>query len=372
MEIKSEHIAFTKMLTQEPTIFALLPNHCFRNPDISVAAKGLYSWLITLPKNRKITSQFVRKNFKEGRVMFLRLWRELIDAKYLVKKNKGGKVYWKILIVPLNSGLKSKTLKIVKISENSNLANFDYFSSDPKESNIKNKGINLESRSITFQKKKKKDKRRNILKKKKKDKKEKVSAGIEPNFPAENPLENPLNQPKALLDIPVGHEAFRLHWNGLAEKYGFRRCLDASLLATKISALSSRLKKLLGNKGWEYYWENVEETMVRYFGCEFSMYFDIEFALNPKRSIILMEGCYDKPLLSKSDATITKAENAGKKHLKALESKMKNLTGKELESCTNEIRVWKGLLSGLRSEKSATKNLSKWEFVEGTVNEAKD
>lgn len=65
--------------------FTIVHNNCLRNPDISLRAKGLFAYLMSLPDNWEINMHHLIKQSTEGRDAHIKAMKELIDVGYIVK-----------------------------------------------------------------------------------------------------------------------------------------------------------------------------------------------------------------------------------------------------------------------------------------------
>ena len=63
--------------------FTIVSNELFQRVDISMKAKGLYAYLMTLPEDWKIYKKEVYKHFPEGRTAIDGAFKELIEAGYI-------------------------------------------------------------------------------------------------------------------------------------------------------------------------------------------------------------------------------------------------------------------------------------------------
>lgn len=73
--------------------FTTIPNYPFRRDDLSLQAKGLYVYLLTLPENWVIYKRELPNHFTNGRDAVIKAFKELQDHGYIlsveVRNNKG-------------------------------------------------------------------------------------------------------------------------------------------------------------------------------------------------------------------------------------------------------------------------------------------
>jgi len=65
--------------------FSIMSNECFRNPEISARAKGLYAYIMTLPTDWKLYKTHLHKQFREGRDAINAAFAELEKRGYIHK-----------------------------------------------------------------------------------------------------------------------------------------------------------------------------------------------------------------------------------------------------------------------------------------------
>lgn len=69
--------------------FTIICNEIYRNDNISARAKGLHTYLMTLPDGWQVNRLEVFTHFSEGRDAMNKAFKELQDAGYIVKKQQG-------------------------------------------------------------------------------------------------------------------------------------------------------------------------------------------------------------------------------------------------------------------------------------------
>lgn len=77
--------------TQKNSNYSVISNICARDINISIKAKGLYFYLMTLPETWTIHREEVYKHFKEGRSSLDSAFNELIELGYIIQKRERNK-----------------------------------------------------------------------------------------------------------------------------------------------------------------------------------------------------------------------------------------------------------------------------------------
>jgi len=68
-----------------PKNYCIICNEVARRKDLSARAKGIYYYIATLPTDWKLSQVECMKHFTEGRDSFMKAFKELITAGYIVK-----------------------------------------------------------------------------------------------------------------------------------------------------------------------------------------------------------------------------------------------------------------------------------------------
>ena len=92
---------------QKTENYSVMSNECLRNGKLSARAKGIHSYLMTLPNNWKINKDELRSHFTEGRDSFNSAFRELEENGYIHKEpaqeNGSGKLNgWNFVVVEIS------------------------------------------------------------------------------------------------------------------------------------------------------------------------------------------------------------------------------------------------------------------------------
>ena len=71
--------------------FVIVPNGIFHDPRLSLAAKGLLPYLLSLPKNWEVRHDQLQRKLGAGRKLLDRAFRELIAAGYVTRDESQGR-----------------------------------------------------------------------------------------------------------------------------------------------------------------------------------------------------------------------------------------------------------------------------------------
>src|SRR5262245_621112 len=71
--------------------FVLLPNGIFHDPRLSLVAKGLLAYLLSLPPNWEVRHDQLRQELGIGRKILDKAFKELIAAGYVVRDEMQGR-----------------------------------------------------------------------------------------------------------------------------------------------------------------------------------------------------------------------------------------------------------------------------------------
>lgn len=72
--------------TEKKDNYSVISNECFRNPQISAKAKGIFAYLMTLPYDWKIRKGEIYTHFPEGRCALDSGFKELETNGYITQK----------------------------------------------------------------------------------------------------------------------------------------------------------------------------------------------------------------------------------------------------------------------------------------------
>lgn len=68
--------------------YVQIHNDALQNPELSLKAKGLLGYLMSLPEDWKIFKTELQKHFKDGRTAVENAWKELVEAGYAIQIDK--------------------------------------------------------------------------------------------------------------------------------------------------------------------------------------------------------------------------------------------------------------------------------------------
>lgn len=115
--------------------YSIISNELARNSEVSIKAKGLYFYIMTLPETWEIHREELYRHFKEGRSSLDKAFNELIDLGYIIqnrKRNEDGS-FGSIEYTVLESNNKNKPYIENADVVSPDMNNQELLGNDPKE-----------------------------------------------------------------------------------------------------------------------------------------------------------------------------------------------------------------------------------------------
>lgn len=170
-----------------------------------------------------------------------------------------------------------------------------------------------------------------------------LHADFEPSNEGKN-QQNPAKVSLPVEDKKQSREAaFSSKWNELAKKWGFSTVLFfPSSCTARLQRLFQLFKKVYGTekKGWQIFWENVEDTMRHYKGTTYIRYFKLPFILRPEKAEALLQDALMNYPVEVDEKAAERFEKQKQAQIKEL-SKALSLLSDKLEGNLAETRKLK-------------------------------